>query len=97
MDVYREGSQVKVYGFDRAGERYVAATVHLADSDWRRTLLIKLREGDWQSETSMAEKAMAANLKLEADNNKVKNDRIAEIADKFASAVARDNNSKRFF
>lgn len=97
MDVYREGSQIKAYGFDRAGERYCAATVSLTDSDWRRTLLIKLREGDWQSETTVAEKTMAANLKLEADNNKVKNDRIAEIADKFASAVARDNNSKRIF
>ena len=42
MDVYREGSLVRVYGFDAAGERYVAATTNLADSDWRRTLLIKL-------------------------------------------------------
>lgn len=97
MDVYREGSVVKVYGFDRSGERYQAAAVHVASTDWRRTLLEKLRDGDWQSETSFAQKVMDAEDKRKADADSVKRDQISEIADKFVSARLRDENSRRLF
>lgn len=97
MDVYREGSQVRVYGFDRSGERYVAATVNLVDSDWRRTLLTKLRDGDWQNEYTMVDRINDANAKLHAENQRKADDRISEIADKYVSARLRDDNSKRYF
>lgn len=97
MDVYREGSVVYVAGFDAKGERYVAARVHMAQDGWRRTLLEKLRDGDWQNEANFAEETMKKNLKLKADRDSVARDQIAEIADKYVSALARDNNSKRYF
>lgn len=96
FDVYREGSIVYVAGFDAKGERYIAARAHMADSDWRRTLLTKLREGDWQNEVSMAEKIKDAQEKRQADKDKVYADRIAEIADKYVSAGMRGAGTKRF-
>lgn len=97
MDVYREGSQVKVYGFDRSGERYLAATVNLSDSDWRGTLLRKLRDGDWQNETSLVDKLVNERVQKENDQDRIYRERISEIAEKYASARLRDENSKRFF
>lgn len=96
MDVYREGSEVKVIGFDGKGERYVASTVSLVDPDWRTTLLRKLRDGDWQKDTFM-ETVNAERIQHEKDRLREENDRISEIADKYVSARLRDNSSKRYF
>lgn len=97
MDVYREGSVVYVAGFDAKGEQYVAARAHMTDSDWRKTLLTKLRDGDWQSEISLVDVQKTEREKKEAAADKVRTDQIAEIADKFASAGFRGAGSKRFY
>lgn len=97
MDVYREGSCVYVAGFDAKGERYIAARTHMARDDWRRDLLERLRDGDWQNEANFAEVTRKKNEKVLAERDSKHRDKIAEIADKYVSAVARDNNSKRFF
>lgn len=97
MDVYREGSCVYVAGFDRKGERYIAARAHMAQDDWRRTLLEKLRDGDWQAEESLHLKVIKANEKRKADRDKHYSDQISEIAEKYVSARYRDENSKRYF
>lgn len=97
MDVYREGSCVYVAAFDAKGERYIAARVHMAQDGWRRTLLEKLRDGDWQAETLLHEKLAKEQVKAKADRDRVYSDRIAEIADKYVSARYRDENSKRYF
>lgn len=97
MDVYREGSCVYVAGFDAKGERYVAARAHLAQDNWRRILLEKLRDGDWQNEANFAEVTLKKNEKLMADRDAEARDHISEIADKYVSAWYRDNNSKRIY
>lgn len=96
MDVYREGSEVKVYGFDAQGERYIAATVNMVDSDWRRTLLTKLRDGDWQRDdflTNLNEK----NAAIQRDADRQANDKIEELADRYVSAKLREQGSRKFF
>lgn len=97
MDVFREGSVVYVAGFDAAGERYIAARAHMADADWRKTLLVKLREGDWQNEQTMVEKIKAEQEKRQADKDAVRQDQIAEIADKFTTALFKSNSMRRHF
>lgn len=95
MDVYREGSVVYVAGFDAKGEQYIAARAHMTDSDWRKTLLIKLREGDWQNEVTMVDKIKAAQEKRQAGLDAQRADQIAEIADKYVSAGIRGAGSRR--
>lgn len=97
MDVYREGSCVYVAGFDAKGERYIAARAHMASDGWRRELLERLRDGDWQNEISAAQVIREKNEKIMADRDREANDQISEIADKYVSAWYRDNNSKRLF
>lgn len=96
MDVYREGSTVRVYGFDRAGERYVAATVNIVDSDWRGTLLKKLRDGDWQRDDFVANLVKERN-DFDRNLNKEADDKIAELADRYATAKLRELGTKRFW
>lgn len=96
MDVYREGSEVKVYSFDAQGDRYIAATVNMVDSDWRRTLLLKLRDGDWQRDdflTNLNEK----NAAIQRDADRQANDKIEELADRYVSAKLREQGSRKFF
>lgn len=97
MDVFREGSCVYVAGFDAKGERYIAARTHMARDDWRRDLLERLRDGDWQNEISLAQVIKEKNEAHRAEKNRQVSDKIAEIADKYVSAVRRDNNSRKYY
>lgn len=96
MDVYREGSEVKVYSFDARGQRYVAATVNLADSDWRRTLLIKLKEGDWQNPVAY-DKLIERQEKADRDRQTQAEDQAEEVKDKMVHAILKDFGHKRIF
>jgi hypothetical protein len=96
MDVYREGSFVKVYGFDAAGQRYVAATVNIVDSDWRTTLLRKLRDGDWQKDTLIS-RLVAEREQQERDRQRLEDDLTAEQADILTTAFYRAKGSRRHF
>lgn len=97
MDVWRKGSQIQVYGFDRSGERYCAATVSLTEDDWRRTLLRKLRDGDWQNPNAYEDVFASVNDRLERDRARETDEKRLEVAEKFAFALGRDNGIKRFF
>jgi len=97
MDVYREGSQVKVYGFDLSGQRYVAATVNMVDSDWRRTLLQKLRDGDWQRADTFMDNLVAEREQQEKERQRLEDDLTAEQADILVSDYYRAIGSRRHF
>lgn len=97
MDVYREGSQVHAMGFDARGTRYIAATVQLADSDWRRTLLIKLRDGDWQREDTLFDRINKEREAKEANDRRIEKELIAEAADQYTTAHFRAKGSRRHF
>lgn len=97
MDVYREGSMVRVYGFDRAGTRYVAATVSMVDSDWRRTLLCKLRDGDWQRGDEFMANLVAERERVERDRQRVEDDLTREQADILTTDFYRSIGSRRHF
>lgn len=96
MDVYAHGNSVAVYGFDRKGERYVAATVSKVSQGWRHELLRKLRDGDWQDPHAY-DRTVAAQVK----DDKARDDRLAErrmeLAERFAFAAMKDNGIKRFY
>lgn len=96
MDVYREGSLVRVYGFDRAGERYVAATVNIVDSDWRTTLIRKLRDGDWQTGTLFGQ-IEEDRARLEREKRAREDEMVAEEADKYVTRALRARGSRRHF
>lgn len=96
MDVYRKGSEVQVLGFDAKGTRYVAAQVNLADSDWRTTLLRKLRDGDWQRD-DFFESVDRANEQARKDNIAAENEYLAELADQYTTQVFKARGSRRHF
>jgi hypothetical protein len=96
MDVYREGSMVKVYSFDAEGKRYVASSVNVVDPDWRRTLLRKLRDGDWQKDTLMAQ-LIAERETQERDRQRLEDDLTAEQADILTTAFYRAKGSRRHY
>jgi len=96
MDVYREGSVVKVYGFDLKGERYCAATVNLVDSDWRTTLIRKLRDGDWQTGT-LFDSIEKDRARLEKEKQQASDELVAEEADKYVTKALRARGSRRHF
>jgi len=97
MDVYREGSSVKVYGFDRAGDRYVAASVSLADSDWRGTLIRKLRDGDWQRGDAFVADLVAEREQHEKNRQRLEDELTAEQADIMVSDYYRATGQRRHF
>jgi hypothetical protein len=96
MDVYRKGSEIQVLGFDAKGTRYVAATVNLADPDWRTTLLRKLRDGDWQRDDFFSN-LETARAEKEADDRRRQNEMFAEMADQYTSQVWKNRGSKRMY
>ena len=94
MDVYvdRVSGDVVVYGFDRCGERFVAARENArVNPGWRHGLLRRLRDGDWRrgADVLFAE--------LDAENERVRRERehaVDEVAgdgaERLAWALRRD-------
>lgn len=97
MDVYERRHEIAVYGFDREGNRYLAAVVDRAtDPDWRHTLLRKLRDGDWQDENAIR-RVIAANDALDRKNEEDLTNARLELAERVAFAIRRDNGYKDLF
>ena len=107
MDLYiREDiGEAGVYGFDRAGDRYLAATVSLADPGWRHTLLQKLRDGDWRTDHGRAngQRIVAHNEAVAKAQEDDLDEKRLEFSERLAWALERDlgphvtGSSRRYF
>jgi hypothetical protein len=75
----------EVWGVDRAGNDYIAASHHKLD----HTLLIKLRDGDPRKH-DVFQRVLDHNAKLVADRDAADREKRAELADKMAWAIRRD-------
>jgi hypothetical protein len=97
MDVYLDQTtgNVLVYAFDRFGERYLAVVEDARFAGWQHRLLMKLRDGDWQ--TNSAEKLVDKMRDEWFARQKVSEDKAGELAEKMAWAARTDEGTKRFF
>lgn len=75
----------EVWGIDRAGKQYLAASHDKLD----HTLLIKLREGD-PRKNDVFERVLKANQKLKDDQKQADDENFAEIAAKVQHAINKD-------
>lgn len=75
----------EVWGIDRAGNQYLAASHDKLD----HTLLIKLREGD-PRKNDVFERVLQANQKLKDDQKKADDEQFAEIAGKMQHAINKE-------
>lgn len=97
FDVYRQGSVLRVVGFDIKGDRYVAAEVSLSEDDWRKSLLTKLRDGDWQNTDAYEKVFLDRALAREAEQEYASNQKVGEIAEDLAARIALENGVKRYY
>lgn len=91
MDTYldEEAGLALVYGFDRAGNRYIAASTPVTGAGWRHELLRKLRDGDWQRPDTV-DRVMKKLEGEQAARDAVVDDALDEKAERLAWALKRD-------
>lgn len=75
----------EVWGIDRAGKDYMAASHHTLD----HTLLIKLREGDPQKH-DVFDRVLKSNQALKDAQKKADDEQFAEIAGKVQHAINKE-------
>lgn len=103
MDTYLDEATATatVFGFDRHGDRYIAAQVSVHDPGWRHELLRKLHAGDWRRPDTVDRQ-----VKLVEDQMRARQAQTDELADekaeKLAWAIRRDaghlvGTSKEFY
>jgi len=80
----------EVWGIDRRGNQYCAATHHRLD----HTLLIKLREGDPRT-NDVWQNVLEHNAKVKADLKAKDDENFAVIADKMQHAIRREFHGRR--
>ena len=92
MDVYvwPDVGQVAIYGFDRAGERYLAAAESLSNPGWRHDLLRRLRDGDYQRGRDVLADIDKKNEAARAATDKRWDEFAEENAEKIAWGLRRD-------
>lgn len=83
--VNTETGMFEVWGKDRAGRDYLAASHHQLD----HTLLIKLREGDPQKH-DVIDRVLKHNQKLRDDQKQADDEKFAVIADKVRHAINKE-------
>jgi len=83
--INRFTGEFEVWGVDRGGNQYKAASHHKLD----HTLLIKLREGD-PTKHDVFQRVLDANEKLKADRDQANREKAAEVADKLAWGIRQD-------
>ena len=77
----------EVWGYDRAGREYLAASHETLD----HTLLIKLREGDMtRPGNDPFQKVLDHNAKLKADQDRREHDEFEQLADKMQWGIRQD-------
>lgn len=81
--------KVEVWGFDRAGNRYIAASESVHHPGWRHRLLERLRDGDWQRPGRFDE-IQRANDRATAARQAQVDDRLDEAGEKLHWALRRD-------
>lgn len=81
--------RVGVYGFDRAGDRYLACLVDARNPGWRYELLSRLRDGDWQR-ADQFDRVDAHNRQIQAEKDAAFQDQKEETAERLAWALKRD-------
>ena len=77
--------QFEVWGVDRGGNEYLAASHDRLD----HTLLVKLREGD-PTRHDVIQRVLDANAKLEADRQATDRDAFGEVAEKIQWGIRQD-------
>ena len=84
--INRHTGMFEVWGIDRAGNQYLAASHDKLD----HTLLIKLREGD-PTKHDVFQRVLDKNQKMLADAKAKEHERFAEVGDKLQWAIKRDH------
>ncbi len=83
--INRHTGEFEVWGIDRGGNQYKAASHHKLD----HTLLIKLREGD-PTRNDPFQRVLDHNEKVKADREKAEHEQLAQVADKMAWGIRQD-------
>lgn len=105
MDAYHwpDRNEVAVYGFDRAGQRYLAAVESLSNPGWRHDLIRRLRDGDWQRGAAVIEDMEKRNAKIQRELDHEWDEFAEEQAEKLAWSLRKDigvyvdGTSREFF
>lgn len=80
----------EVWGIDRGGRKYMAASHDKLD----HTLLIKLREGD-PTRHDVIDRVLKANQKLRDDQKRADDERFAVVAEKIQHAIRKEFHGRR--